>query len=169
MIDRDPTKVRYDGLDVYGMAPSSSGGTTVGEALNILTPQHLRQMTTPQALHTYLEASALAFADRGAYVGDPAYVNVPTKELLSRWLRRRAVLPDRPGQARRSSRCRRVRRTARTRRARRASRRTERPDTEGLSTTHLVAADKWGNVVSYTLTIEQTGGSGITSRAAASC
>jgi gamma-glutamyltranspeptidase/glutathione hydrolase len=31
-----------------------------------------------------------------------------------------------------------------------------------LSTTHLVAADKWGNVVSYTLTIEQTGGSGIT-------
>jgi gamma-glutamyltranspeptidase/glutathione hydrolase len=38
----------------------------------------------------------------------------------------------------------------------------QRPDTEGLSTTHLVAADKWGNVVSYTLTIEQTGGSGIT-------
>jgi gamma-glutamyltranspeptidase/glutathione hydrolase len=38
---------------------------------------------------------------------------------------------------------------------------TQRPDTEGLSTTHLVTADKWGNVVSYTLTIEQTGGSGI--------
>ena len=33
---------------------------------------------------------------------------------------------------------------------------------EGLSTTHLVTADKWGNVASYTLTIEQTGGSGIT-------
>ncbi|MGH2815535.1 MAG: gamma-glutamyltransferase, partial [Actinomycetota bacterium] len=36
-----------------------------------------------------------------------------------------------------------------------------RPDDEGLSTTHLTTADRWGNVVSYTLTIEQTGGSGI--------
>ena len=34
-------------------------------------------------------------------------------------------------------------------------------DTEGRSTTHLTAADRWGNVVAYTLTIEQTGGSGI--------
>ena len=34
-------------------------------------------------------------------------------------------------------------------------------DTENLSTTHLTVADKWGNVVAYTLTIEQTGGSGI--------
>lgn len=33
---------------------------------------------------------------------------------------------------------------------------------EGPSTTHLVTADRWGDVVSYTLTIEQTGGSGIT-------
>ena len=34
-------------------------------------------------------------------------------------------------------------------------------DTENESTTHLTVADKWGNVVAYTLTIEQTGGSGI--------
>ncbi len=34
-------------------------------------------------------------------------------------------------------------------------------DTENLSTTHLTVADKWGNVVAYTLTIEQTGGSGM--------
>jgi gamma-glutamyltranspeptidase/glutathione hydrolase len=33
---QDPTHVEYRGLDVYGMAPSSSGGTTVGESLNIL-------------------------------------------------------------------------------------------------------------------------------------
>ena len=33
---------------------------------------------------------------------------------------------------------------------------------EGESTTHLTTADRWGNVVAYTLTIEQTGGSGIT-------
>ena len=160
-IDRAPTKVRYDGLDVYGMAPSSSGGTTVGEALNILQPQKLDQLSTPQALHTYLEASALAFADRGAYVGDPAYVNVPTQELLSPGFGaersclidpdKAVVKPVAAGSPDGSySECEPEVAAA------------QRPDTEGLSTTHLVAADKWGNVVSYTLTIEQTGGSGLT-------
>ncbi|MFG1910578.1 gamma-glutamyltransferase [Kribbella sp. NPDC048928] len=160
-IDRTPTKVRYDGLDVYGMPPSSSGGSTVGEALNIVQPQHLRQQSTTQALHTYLEASALAFADRGAYVGDTAYVDVPLKELLSRGFgAERSCLIDPQHAATkpvpagspdgRYSRC------------GKGSAVEQRPDTEGLSTTHLVAADKWGNVVSYTLTIEQTGGSGIT-------
>ena len=160
-IDRAPTKVRYDGLDVYGMAPSSSGGTTVGESLNILQPQHIRQMSTTQALHTYLEASALAFADRGAYVGDPAYVDVPLKELLSKGFgAERSCLIDPQHAATKPvkagspdgdySKC------------GKSSAVEERPDTEGRSTTHMVAADKWGNVVSYTLTIEQTGGSGIT-------
>lgn len=160
-LNQAPTKVRYDGLDVYGMAPSSSGGTTVGEALNILQPQHLRQQSTTQALHTYLEASALAFADRGAYVGDPAYVDVPVKELLSKGFgAERSCLIDPQHAAPKPvpagspdgdySRC------------GKSTAVEERPDTEGRSTTHMVAADKWGNVVSYTLTIEQTGGSGIT-------
>ena len=35
------------------------------------------------------------------------------------------------------------------------------PDTENVETTNLTVADRWGNVVEYTLTIEQTGGSGI--------
>ena len=58
------------------------GGTTVGEALNILERYDLSAMTPEQALHHYLEASALAFADRGKYVGDPAFVDVPVKRLL---------------------------------------------------------------------------------------
>src|SRR3712207_4156280 len=35
-IDRDPTVVDYRGYEVYGMAPPSSGGSTIGEALQIL-------------------------------------------------------------------------------------------------------------------------------------
>ena len=62
--------------------PSASGSTTVGEALNILERYDLSAMTPEQALHHYLEASALAFADRGAYVGDPAFVDVPVEALL---------------------------------------------------------------------------------------
>jgi gamma-glutamyltranspeptidase / glutathione hydrolase len=161
VLRQEPTKVTYDGLDVYGMAPSSSGGTTVGEALNILATKDLSKLSTPQALHQYLEASALAFADRAAYVGDPAFVNVPTKELLSPGFgaeracqidpAKAAVKPVKAGSPDGDYVTCSAGVTAE-----------ERPDSEGLSTTHLTAADKWGNVVSYTLTIEQTGGSGIT-------
>src|SRR5262249_301884 len=60
-----------------------SGGSTVGEALNILGRFDLSSMSPAEQLHHYLEASALAFADRGAYVGDPAFVDVPLDDLLS--------------------------------------------------------------------------------------
>ena len=144
------------------MAPSSCGGTTVGEALNILERFRLRGMSRRDALHHYLEASALAFADRGKYVGDPAYVDVPLRHLLSdRYAAERAceIDPDqaatKPVDAGRRDQLRRS-----LRRARRAGA-TTKPDTENVNTTNLTVADRWGNVVEYTLTIEQTGGSGI--------
>jgi gamma-glutamyltranspeptidase / glutathione hydrolase len=158
---QQPTKVRYRGLDVYGMAPVSSGGTTVGEALNVLGTTDLGAKSTPDALHWYLESTALAFADRNAYVGDPAYVDVPTAELLSRdFGAERACLLDPAHAATKpvppGSPDGEYEPCATTVPA------AQRPDHEGLSTTHLTAADRWGNVVAYTLTIEQTGGSGIT-------
>ncbi|GAB6911201.1 gamma-glutamyltransferase [Streptomyces drozdowiczii] len=156
---REPTKVNYRGLDVYGMAPSSSGGTSVGEALNILESTNLSRLSETQYLHRYIEASRIAFADRGRWVGDPAYEDVPTKGLLSqRFADSRACLikddavltsPLAPGDPRHPGSCRSTGKAA--------------PTTyEGENTTHLTTADKWGNVVAYTLTIEQTGGSGIT-------
>ncbi|MDC0766316.1 gamma-glutamyltransferase [Streptomyces sp. HD] len=154
-----PTRTSYRGLDVYAMAPSSSGGTTVGEALNILEHTDLSKASDVQYLHRYIEASRIAFADRGRWVGDPAFEDVPTKELLSQryadsrecLIKDDAVLtsPVAPGDPRNPAAC--------------DASGTAAPTTyEGDSTTHLTVADKWGNVVSYTLTIEQTGGSGIT-------
>ncbi|CAM5338852.1 gamma-glutamyltransferase [Streptomyces pilosus] len=154
-----PTKTSYRGLDVYSMAPSSSGGTTVGEALNILERTDLSRASEVRYLHRFLEASRIAFADRGRWVGDPAFEDVPTKELLSqRFADSRACLieddavltsPVAPGDPRDPKPC--------------ATGGTAVPTTyEGESTTHLTTADRWGNVVAYTLTIEQTGGSGIT-------
>ncbi|WP_328874787.1 gamma-glutamyltransferase [Streptomyces sp. NBC_00287] len=154
-----PTKTSYRGLGVYSMAPSSSGGTTVGEALNILERTDLSKASEVQYLHRYIEASRIAFADRGRWVGDPAFEDVPTKELLSQryadsrecLIKDDAVLtsPLAPGDPRNPAVC--------------DASGTAAPTTyEGDSTTHLTVADKWGNVVSYTLTIEQTGGSGIT-------
>ncbi|GAA3211320.1 hypothetical protein GCM10020256_10010 [Streptomyces thermocoprophilus] len=78
-----PTRTTYRGLGVYSIAPSSSGGTTVGEALNILENSDLSKLSRAQYLHRYIEASRIAFADRGRWVGDPAYEDVPTKQLLS--------------------------------------------------------------------------------------
>ena len=79
-----PTHVTYRGLGVYSMAPPASGGSTVGEALNILNGWNLRAEPRALALFHYLEASRLAYADRSAYVGDPRYVGVPLHGLLSR-------------------------------------------------------------------------------------
>ena len=155
-----PAHSRYRGHDIYGMAPSSSGGTTVGEALNILERFDLASMSREQSLHHYLESSALAFADRGAYVGDPAFVTVPTDRLLGdRFAAERACLID-PARAfskpvvagdltAYDGSCGRPQATG-----------VIDPDTENISTTNLTVADRWGNVVEYTLTIEQTGGSG---------
>ncbi|MET7654900.1 MULTISPECIES: gamma-glutamyltransferase [unclassified Streptomyces] len=154
-----PTKTSYRGLGVYSIAPSSSGGTTVGEALNILERTDLSKASEVQYLHHYLEASRIAFADRGRWVGDPAFEDVPTKQLLSqKYADSRACLikddavltsPVAPGDPRDPAAC--------------GTGGTAAPTTyEGENTTHLTVADKWGNVVSYTLTIEQTGGSGIT-------
>ena len=54
-----------------------AAASTVGEALNILSNFDLGAESRVQALHHYLEATRLAFADRNRYVGDPRYVHVP--------------------------------------------------------------------------------------------
>ncbi|WP_434922536.1 gamma-glutamyltransferase [Glutamicibacter sp. PAEs-4] len=161
VIEQDPTKVTYRGLEVFGMAPSSSGGTTVGESLNILDQFELSEMSRTDVLHHYLEASALAYADRAKYLGDPAFVDVPTAALTDKLFgaeRACALDPDTaalkpvaPGDA---SDYDGICPTGVVEVA-------EEQDTENISTTHLSVIDRWGNVVSYTLTIEQTGGSGI--------
>ncbi len=77
-----PTRVSYRGLKIYGMAPPSSGGSTEGEILNILSGFRLGAEPRATALFHYLEASRLAYADRNRYVGDPRYVHVPLGGLL---------------------------------------------------------------------------------------
>jgi gamma-glutamyltranspeptidase/glutathione hydrolase len=155
---RDPSRTSYRGLDVYSMAPPSSGGTTVGEALNILENTNLSKLSATDYLHYFLESSRVSFADRNRWVGDPDQLSVPTRELLSqKFADSRACLinpsraltsPVAPGDPRNPTPC-----------------GTTGPGVvaqqEGTNTSHLTTADVWGNVVSYTLTIEQEGGSGI--------
>jgi gamma-glutamyltranspeptidase/glutathione hydrolase len=159
VIQHRPTHVGYRGLDVYGMPPSSSGGTTVGEALNILERYDLKSLTPVQVEHLLIEAAHLAFADRAKYVGDQS--GVPVSTLLSdTFAAERACKidplhaftpPVAAGDVKASDgSC-----------ATPTSKGETAPDTENVNTTNLTVADKDGNVVEYTLTIEQTGGSGI--------
>jgi gamma-glutamyltranspeptidase/glutathione hydrolase len=154
-----PTRSRFHDLDVYGMPPSSSGGTTVGQALAILaaTPPTNDRV---EWLHRYLEASRLAFADRDRYIGDPRFSSVPVAELLSPgYARERACLigpaamphPAAPGSPDGAYQpC----ETGATGVA------VTRP-AEGSHTTHLVVADRWGNVASYTISLGEIGGSAL--------
>jgi gamma-glutamyltranspeptidase / glutathione hydrolase len=141
-LKRAPTRIGYRGLDVWGMGPPSSGGSTVGEALNILEGYSDLAADRTRALHLFLEASRFSYADRSAYVADPEFFDVPLKGLLSDGYaaERRALIN--PAQAATS------------------------PVPVGnprpySSTTHLVVSDRSGTVVSYTFTIESTGGNGI--------
>jgi gamma-glutamyltranspeptidase / glutathione hydrolase len=114
----------------------------------------LGDLSRTQALHRYLEASALAFADRNRYVGDATPRRLLDELLSQRFARDRACQID-PAQA------------------------LAKPVPPGMpdgsydqcpiaapalvltderGTTNLTVADRWGNVVEYTLTIEQIGG-----------
>jgi gamma-glutamyltranspeptidase / glutathione hydrolase len=156
-----PTKVTYRGLDVYGMAPPSSGGSTEGEILNILNGLPLSTESRAQALFDFIEASRLAYADRNAYVGDPAFVSVPLSGLLDPAFAatRRCLIgntaatspvaagsPFAPfaGCASGSS----------------GSSSSSSASPEAHHTNNIVTEDKWGDVVAYTNTINFFGGSG---------
>jgi len=153
--ERAPARIGYRGLDVYGMGPPSSGGSTVGEALNILEGFSLTPAERTRAFHLYLEASRFSFADRNAYLADPDYFDVPLAGLLSDGFaaERRALIdptraassPVAPGNPYPYDTAGEASVTA----------------VHSETTTHLTVADRWGNVVSYTFTIESTGGNGI--------
>jgi gamma-glutamyltranspeptidase / glutathione hydrolase len=154
---REPAHISYRGLDVWGMGPPSSGGSTVGETLNILEGYRDLAADRTRALHLFLEASRFAFADRNAYVADPAFFDVPLAGLLSDGFagERRALIdpskaaasPVAPGNPYDDEGS--------------PGRATADVSHPGQSTTHLVVSDRQGTVVSYTFTIESTGGSGI--------
>ena len=123
----DPTHVSYRGLDVYGMAPPSSGGSTVGEALNILEGYDMSTPDRALALHRYIEALRLAYADRNRFVGDPQFVERAARWAARRGLRSGAPLPDRTERRDQSGRARRSGAALRERLLGRAARRARGP------------------------------------------
>lgn len=162
---RLPLIGHYRGWTLAGMPPPSSGGLTVLQMLGMLERFPLGDAAqgygfgSPKTLHVMIEAMRLAFADRAVWIGDDDTTPLPKRGLLHpEYLALRAALiqPDRrmeavgPGDP--------LPWDASISAAPKASPVPE----ESPHTTHFSIVDRWGNVVSYTSTIEYTWGSGIT-------
>ncbi|WP_408057126.1 gamma-glutamyltransferase [Ureibacillus acetophenoni] len=157
----EPIWGKYQGYDIASMPPPSSGGVFLLQMLGILDSFDLSQydISSWEKYHLLAETMHLAYADRAAYAGDPEFVKVPVSGLLNEdYLAERSKLIDLnkvnenpvagdPWKYENSTANYEV---------------TDQPDDkEPGQTTHFTVADKYGNVVSYTTTIEQVFGSGI--------
>ena len=84
VIERDPICVTYRAYDVCGMGPPTSGGLTVGQILGLIEGFNIPGMgPTAESWHLYLEAAKLAYADRGLYMADEDFVDMPTQGLIA--------------------------------------------------------------------------------------
>ena len=144
---RNPVKGNYREYEIVTMGPPSSGGIHIIQMLNILEKYDLVKMGHNSPTYTALltEVMKYAYADRSKYLGDPDFFDVPLKTLISkeyaaainRQIKLNKITPSDkilPGK--------------------------EMPH-ESLDTTHFSVADKYGNVVSNTYTLNSGFGSGI--------
>ncbi|HEY7195216.1 MAG TPA: gamma-glutamyltransferase [Gemmatimonadales bacterium] len=140
---RTPIKVSYRGHTIYSMPPSSSGGVTMGEILNILEGYDtLPAFGTPAYVHLVTEAMRRAFIDRNRWLGDPDFVDMPLDRLLSKSYAATLRAQIDPKHA------------------------TPTPPQptagEAMHTTHYSIVDSMGNAASVTTTLNGGFGSGVT-------
>ena len=95
VVMRDPVCMDYRGYEVCGMGPPSSGALTVGQIMGMLEPFDIPAMEDGvEFRHLFAEASRLAFADRGLYLGDSDFVDIPEGYLDDAYLAERSALID---------------------------------------------------------------------------
>ncbi|MCL4500398.1 MAG: gamma-glutamyltransferase, partial [Deltaproteobacteria bacterium] len=138
-VERPPVEGNYRGYQIISMGPPSSGGTHLIELLNILEGYDIagRGLNSADSLAIMAEAMKKVFADRAKYMGDPDFVKIPLAKLLSK------------------EHAEKLRQSIKT------SQSGEKVMVAGLSlpesvqTTHLSIADKDGNMVALTQSIDQ--------------
>ncbi|WP_295643340.1 gamma-glutamyltransferase [uncultured Methylibium sp.] len=168
---REPIRVDYRGWTVADMAPPSSGGLTVGQMLEMVERFPIGDAAqgfgfgSATTLHVMTEAMRLAFADRAVWMGDEDFVSVPKVGLLNAdyVASRSAMISTTSRMATPAAGNPLPYDTAVDgRKDRRFTPRHDDDEHRPSHTTHYSVVDKWGNVVSFTTTIEATWGTGIT-------
>lgn len=148
VIMREPVETLYREHKIVSMPPPSSGGIHIIEMLNILSHFDIKSMghKNPETLHILAEIMKRAFADRALYLGDPDFVKVPLKKLLSpeqatNWAQSISLTRATPAKELLNTQA--------------------FFSTESPSTTHISVVDKKGMAVSTTQTINYAFGSGV--------
>ena len=141
-IRREPLALDYRGYTVTVPAPPCAGGVPLLQILRLLEGYDVAGLGygTAEGLHLLAECFKVAFADRAAYLGDPAAVQAPLAWLLSPTYaaERRALIDPRQALVARPG---------------------VRPVVESNNTTHVTAADRDGNIACMTQTINDAFGS----------
>lgn len=146
MKERAPVTASYKGVKIFSMPPPSSGGIHVIQILKMLEPHNLKKKgpQSTDAVHLTANSMQRAFQDRAFYLGDPDFHPVPTASLLDeKYLARLSQEID-------------------TEKAIPADKLQSIPlPKESSETTHFSIADKEGNMVASTQTINGWFGSGV--------
>jgi gamma-glutamyltranspeptidase/glutathione hydrolase len=171
--EAEPIRIHYRGYDVY-QSPPNSGGIVMLMALNILEGFDLKKLghNTPEYLHVLTESFKLAFADRYPYITDPRFApRAPVAQLLSKSYaaaRRGLIKMDRaidgaappgdPVQGKAILAGHHIRYHAPGKPSAAAARDLR---ADGEQTSSFAIADRWGNVVSVTHSVNGGFGSGM--------
>lgn len=81
---RQPIQFSYRNHTITSASPPSSGGIALAGILNILETVELDKLSSIEKKHLIIEAMRRAYADRARYLGDPDFVNIPEKQLVSK-------------------------------------------------------------------------------------
>lgn len=83
---RTPLRGRYRGYDIITMPPPSAGGVGLLQMLTLLEAHPVKDWgaNSEKTAHCMIEIERRVYADRGEYLGDPDFYNVPVKGLLSK-------------------------------------------------------------------------------------
>jgi gamma-glutamyltranspeptidase/glutathione hydrolase len=143
-IERDPVKGTFRGNPVYSSPPSSSGGTTLIEMLNIVEtfPAQLGREGSVAQRHEMIESMRRAYRDRAQYSGDPGFFEIPIDMLTSKAHAKELAATIDPAHASPSG-----------------AAVADESGYESDDTTHFSVIDEAGNIVSNTYTINSFYGS----------
>ncbi len=151
-IERPPVCADYKEYKVCGMGPPTSGGMTVIQILKLLEHRDIGQYAplSVESAHLFILASKLAYADRGKYMADADFVNVPVEGLIDEgYLKERAKLMGELDMG--------IAKAGKPPNADTNWKQSKSP--EQPSTTHFSIIDKAGNGFSMTSSIEMAFGS----------
>ncbi len=143
---REPVHGTYRGYEIWSMPAPSSGGVLLVQMLNMLEPYDLGALGygSPETVHLMIEAQRRAYADRAEFLGDPDFVDVPAAMLTSKDYARTRFADFDPAHATDSA----------------AIGAGSWPE-ESTQTTHFSVADKYGNAVAMTTTLNRNFGNRI--------